>query len=41
MYQRGLLRFHFKDKQGACTDWSKAGELGCFEAYKQIQEHCD
>jgi len=28
------------DKNGACLDWSKAGELGYIEAYDAIKEYC-
>lgn len=28
------------NKNGACADWSKAGELGKYEAYDLIQKYC-
>jgi len=37
---RGLSKFKSGDKNGACTDWSQAGQLGSQEAYTLIQENC-
>ena len=38
---RGRARFESNDKKGGCLDWSKAGELGDFNAYEVIQEKCN
>ncbi len=38
---RGLLKFELGDKQGACQDWSKAGELGLMKAYDKIKQNCN
>ena len=39
---RGLLKYNFfNDHNGACTDWSKAGELGENDAYDYINEYCN
>ena len=35
---RGTSKFQFGDKLGACLDWSKAGELGYYDAYEYILE---
>jgi len=42
-YNRGLnkLIINDNDKEGACLDWSKAGELGYSEAYELIREYCN
>jgi tetratricopeptide (TPR) repeat protein len=39
---RGLskLLLNRKDKEGACTDWSRAGELGNSDAYSLINKNC-
>jgi tetratricopeptide (TPR) repeat protein len=39
-YNRGIVRFKLGDKEGACLDWSKAGELGLIEAYDNIKKKC-
>ena len=36
---RGFSKFDTK-KTEACADWSKAGELGNYEAYDLIQKYC-
>jgi len=36
---RGFAKFSAK-KTEACADWSKAGELGNYEAYDLIQKYC-
>lgn len=39
---RGLLKYNFfNDQDGACADWSKAGELGKNDAYDYINEYCN
>jgi tetratricopeptide (TPR) repeat protein len=37
---RGLAKLSLNENDGACLDWSKAGELGFGEAYDMIQKHC-
>jgi|SRR6185437_14763111 len=37
---RGMAKFFMNDKISACTDWSKAGELGSSEAYELIRTNC-
>ncbi len=39
-YQRGLVNIELKRDKAACDDFSKAGELGYFDAYEQIKKHC-
>lgn len=40
-YYRGYTKFHLeKSIEGACLDWSKAGELGYLSAYESIQRYC-
>ncbi len=36
----GVAKLDLGDKQGACLDWSKAGELGYEKAYDAIKEEC-
>ena len=31
-YGRGLARNRLGDKNGACEDWHRSSELGCFQA---------
>jgi clan AA aspartic protease (TIGR02281 family) len=38
---RGIIKLRIKDKKGACLDWSRAGELGCTDAYKFITDECN
>ena len=38
---RGRAYFKLNNKQNACEDWSKAGELGKAEAYEFIQKYCN
>jgi len=40
-YIRGSVKHRMGDKEGACLDWSKAGELGEAEAYDMIKEYCN
>lgn len=40
-YYRGFCNFNLTLKDSACRDWSKAGELGYEQAYKEIQEYCN
>ncbi|ROL56058.1 tetratricopeptide repeat protein [Bacteroidetes/Chlorobi group bacterium Naka2016] len=37
---RGIAKFNLWDKFGACSDWSKAGELGLKDAYDYIRMYC-
>lgn len=40
-YYRGGCNYNLDLKESACKDWSKAGELGFEQAYKDIQEYCN
>jgi hypothetical protein len=40
-YNRGSAKYNLNQKNSACLDWSKAGELGFSEAYDAIQRSCD
>jgi hypothetical protein len=37
---RGCAKHDIVDKQGACLDWNKAGELGYKDAFDLIKENC-
>ena len=39
-YLRGNAKIKLSDKIGACSDWSKAGELNEMKAYDQIAKFC-
>ena len=39
-YNRGIAKYGLGDKEGACRDWSKAGELGNPLAYDTIKQLC-
>ena len=38
---RGIAKYKINDKNGACLDWSKAGELGEDNAYNIIRKFCN
>ena len=41
-YQRGILKYNFlDDANGACSDWSVAGERGDARAYDLIAKFCN
>jgi tetratricopeptide (TPR) repeat protein len=40
-YNRGSAKYNLNQKNSACIDWSKAGELGYSDAYDAIQRSCD
>jgi tetratricopeptide (TPR) repeat protein len=40
-FYRGEIYHHLNQKDKACSDWSKAGELGKAEAYDKIKEFCN
>lgn len=40
-YQRGIAKWYIGDKEGACLDWSKAGEYGADYAYDTIKQFCN
>jgi hypothetical protein len=40
-YGRGFAKYYSNDKNGACLDWSQAGELGYADAYSTIKEKCN
>ena len=37
---RGNAKAKLGDKEGACLDWRKAGELGVNGAYELIKKYC-
>ena len=37
---RGFAKYFLNDKNGACLDWNKAGELGYSDAYTNIKNFC-
>ena len=39
-YGRGTAKYKLDDKNGACQDWRKAGELGYEKAYETIKKYC-
>jgi tetratricopeptide (TPR) repeat protein len=39
-FNRGIAKFNLRNKDGACLDWSKAGELGAEGAYDMIKKYC-
>lgn len=41
-YNRGLLKYNYLDDvNGACSDWSKAGEKGDSRGYELIDKYCN
>jgi len=38
LIERGFAKY-YNDENG-CEDWSKAGELGEYDAYNYIKEYC-
>lgn len=40
-YYRGFAKWQLGDKEGACLDWSVAGENGEDHAYEMIKKHCN
>ena len=39
-HNRGIVKLELGDKNGACLDWSKAGELGQSKSYEMIKKYC-
>lgn len=39
-HSRGLAKINQKKKKDGCADLKKAGELGFFDAYADIQKYC-
>ena len=37
---RGFLKEIMQDKEGACSDWQKGGELGNEKASSAFKNHC-
>ena len=37
---RGIIKLELKNKDGACSDFSKAGEMGLADAYEKIKLYC-
>lgn len=40
-FNRGLVKIDLKQKDNACLDFSRAGELGLTEAYVAIKKYCN
>lgn len=40
-FARGLAKYHLMQVDEGCLDWSKAGELGYYEAYDMIKKFCN
>lgn len=40
-YFRGIAKINVGQKDSACLDWSKAGELGEADAYEMIKKYCN
>jgi tetratricopeptide (TPR) repeat protein len=40
-FVRGVCKLVIGDKNGACLDWSKSGELGYAKAYESIRDYCN
>ncbi len=40
-FNRGLVLIYLKDKEKACIDLSRAGELGIQDAYSVIKKYCE
>jgi lipoprotein NlpI len=40
-FTRGNAKQYIGNKNGACLDFSKAGELGYIQAYDVIKEYCN
>ena len=38
---RATVKLQAGDTDGACLDWSRAGELGDINAYTLIRKHCN
>ena len=39
-YNRGICYANLNLKNNACEDFTKAGELGLYDAYEVIKEYC-
>jgi regulator of sirC expression with transglutaminase-like and TPR domain len=37
---RGLARFRYNDKKGACNDWEKAARMGSSKAVEMLNNRC-
>ena len=40
-YARGLAKINLGQKDSGCLDFSKAGKLGCSQAYEAIKDFCN
>ena len=40
-FNRGLVLIYLKDKEKACIDLSRSGELGVQDAYGVIKKYCE
>ena len=39
--RRGNARFNTGNKEGACLDWTIAGNLGYYQDYEKVKQLCD
>lgn len=37
---KGICQYNSRDKEGACKNWSTAGQLGSTGAYDLIKQYC-
>ncbi|PIV58665.1 MAG: hypothetical protein COS14_08405, partial [Bacteroidetes bacterium CG02_land_8_20_14_3_00_31_25] len=40
-YNRGFAKINLGQKDSGCLDLSKAGKLGCSQAYEAIKDFCN
>ena len=40
-FNRGLVLIYLKDREKACIDLSRSGELGVSDAYGVIKKYCE
>jgi len=40
-FDRGLMKYYLKDRDGACADWKKSLELGFTQAENVIEQFCE
>ena len=38
--KKGMARFNFGDREGACSDWQKAKRYGSYDAVKNLEKYC-
>ena len=39
-YNRGIVKYNLKDKDGACSDWKKGFALGDTQGSDMAKEYC-